>query len=622
MEKTLVFLDGNSRRLQKKIESLGLGEGSLLVLCRDEDAYLAFRETPYPVFFLPELLSNEDAECADKECLDFIKSTFYPDEIEKDPFLYKGVRMGYVIEHYLIPIFMRVYRDMLLALKTAEHFEHDRIIVAGPEDFSRAARAAFRQRGIAFESWSGGKPERLFYVIRRFLAGRKNLWQAMPARELIFESLQNLLVLFERKPAPKKDAKKWLFFSAEQHTVDIYEKMAGRPGWGFMKCGPFLRMRKTRLKEVSPLEGSFRLRMAPSACAAFLHFLGVWFGRSADKSFRGRFEFKEVNFWPRVRRLVKYHVLISMPRHFLNCEIAGRAFSKNPRGLLIVGADQPPYYRALVLAARQTGVKSMVIQHGMQGGINGHRAIDADFYAGWGQRTVDWFKKCGPPGAAEKVRVTGAPRYDQYAQAGSRDRQEIFRALGLPAGKKLILVLTEWVQDFTVSASGMRDIHMVETAIDAAGTLGDKCHLVIKPHPSGDIRQMRRLIEKGKYENVSLIEGHLEELLFCADLCVSAYSTCILEAMFFQTPSIVFDRSGHIEYIPYVSMGAALGARDRQEMAEAMTALLFNASRRAEIIAARKKFIEYAAYKIDGESAERVSSLIENILPVKVKYPL
>jgi CDP-Glycerol:Poly(glycerophosphate) glycerophosphotransferase len=622
--RTLVFLDGHSKRLQKKIGSLGLGGDSLLILCRDENTYLAFKKTPYPVFFLPELLSSEDIESTDRECLDFIQAVFFPDEEDKDPFLYKGIRLGYIIEHYLVPIFMRVFRDVLLALKAARHFEHDRMIVASSEDFPEAARAAFRGGGMAFQSWSWGRPGRFFYVMRRFLAGMKNQWRAMPARDLIIEPFQNLIVimgsflwkqgmLLKGKPALAGYAKKWLFFSAEQHTCDIYEKMAGKPGWGFLKCGTFLRMRRTRLRKLSPLEGSFRPFMAGRVFAAFNHFLGVWFGLSGDDSFRARFKFLGVNYWPLVRRLIKYNVLISMPRHFLNYLVAEGAFRDHPRGILIIGADQPPYYRALVLAARQTGVKSMVIQHGVQAGINGHQVIGADIYAGWGQRTVDWFKEYGKKGAAEKVSVTGAPRYDHYAGAGSRDRDEILKGLGLPAGKKLVLVLTEWTQDFSVSSTGMPDIRMVEAAINAAEEIGDICHVVIKPHPSGDVELLRGLTEK-KSGKVSLVEGHLDELLFAADLCVSFYSTCVLEAMFFETPSIVFDSSDSVEYVPYVSMGAALGAKNREEMTRAMRALLFNLSRRAEIIAGQKRFIEYTAYKMDGKSAERVSMLIERLL--------
>ena len=628
LARTLVFLDGRSKRLLEKIASLGLSGDSLLLLCRDENTYLACRGTPYPVFFLPDLLSPEDVDNTDRQCLDFIKATFCPGQAEKDPFFYKGVRMGYVIEHYLVPIFMRVYRDTLLVLKAQGHFEHDRIIVAGPGDFSEAARAALSARGIGFESWSGGRLERLFYVTRRFLEGRKSLWRAMPARDLLFEPLQDLLVLLERKPAPAENAfsGKWLFFSAEQHTMDIYEEMARRPGWGFMKCGTYLRMRRTRLGKISPLEGGFRPWMAMAFLAGFLHFSGVWSVLCRDKSFRGGFRFREVDFWPRVRRLVKCHVLISMPVLALVLRAAARGFSLHPGGLLLIGADQPPYYRALVFSARQSGVKSMVIQHGMQAGINGHRAIDADFYAGWGQRTVDWFKKNGLNDAAGKVRVTGAPRYDRYSRMEKTDRGEILKKLGLPADKKIFLVLTEWAQDFTVFASGMRDIRMVETAVEAARGLGNECHVVLKPHPSGDIGLLRRLLENKKYENVSLIEGHLEELIMAADLCVSAYSTCILEAMFFETPSIVFDPSGpggpDAECVPYAGMGAALKAKDLEEMASGMKALLFDPSLRAKIIAGQKGFIEYAAHGIDGKSAMRVSTLMESLVDGDLKKSL
>ena len=624
MGRALIFLDQYSIAIQNKIKSLDLLTDSFLILCVDESVYLAYRDTAYPVFFLPELLSKEDVENTDRECLNFIKETFYPDEKEKDLFLYKGVRMGYVIEFYLIPRFMKIFRDILLVLKAVEHFEHDRIIVAGPEEFPRTARMAFCERKLTFESWLGKKqnmPVRLLRRISKFLLAVRNLWKARPAADPLIEPIMNLLLLLESffwgrfKKRGQKEApfKKWFFFIPDRNTLEIYKQMAGKPGWGFVRCGVFLGRRKNPLKEITPLEGIVSPVMTIPALNDFLHFLRSWIKFNRHKHFRNGFEFMGVNYWQLVKGFLKYKIIFDMPRQFFNYQLAKKAFKSYPHGILLVYADQPPYSRALVLAARQSNVKSMVLQHGIQAGINGHQAIDADFYAGWGQRTIDWFKKSGEQGTAEKVYITGAPRYDHFAGKKSLNREEILKRLELPQDKKIILAFTEWMQGFSTSSTWMQDIWLVEAVINAELLIAGNCHVVIKPHPAGDADTLRAVIEKMSSRNVSLIEGHLEDLMFIADLCVSAYSSCILEAMFFEKPSVVFDHSGYFEWVPYVSMGAALGAKNQEEMAKAMEDLLFDPLRRAEIIAGQKRFIEYAAYKTDGRSAKRVAMLIDRM---------
>ncbi|MDA8090430.1 MAG: hypothetical protein M0Z61_09460, partial [Nitrospiraceae bacterium] len=352
MGRTLIFLDQYSIAIQNKIKSLALRTDSFLILCVDESVYLAYRDTAYPVFFLPELLSKEDVENTDRECLNFIKETFYPDEKEKDLFLYKGVRMGYVIEFYLIPRFMKIFRDILLVLKAVEHFEHDRIIVAGPEEFPRTARMAFCERKLTFESWLGKKqnmPVRLLRRISKFLLAMRNLWKARPAKDPLIEPIMKLLLYiesyfwgrFKKRVQKKALVEKWIFFIPDRNTNEIYEQMAGKPGWGFVRCGIYLGRRKTSLKEIPPLENIVSPAMALKAFRFFSHFFYVWNAFGRNRPFRKRFESMGIDYWPLVKGFLKYKIIFDMPRQFFNYQLAKKAFKSYPHGILLVYADQP-----------------------------------------------------------------------------------------------------------------------------------------------------------------------------------------------------------------------------------------------------------------------------------------
>jgi hypothetical protein len=358
--------------------------------------------------------------------------------------------------------------------------------------------------------------------------------------------------------------------------------------------------------------------MAVNTMKAFVHFLFTWSRLRKDESFKRKFEFCGINYWDSISRLIKYTMLISFPRFFLDYLIAVEAFSSHPRSVCIVSDDRVPYYKNLVYAAGRCGVKSIVIQHGILAGINGTNAINADFYAAWGSRAIDWFSTNWDSKASDKIFITGAPRYDEYAAPKDLNKRKIAHELKLPHDKKIILVFPAWSGDFSVLSTNMRDLSMIDAILSALTRLGieEKCQVIIKPHPGGDVDLLRKFFKSRDIvsQYITIIEGHLEELYFVADICVSAYSSCILEAMFFEKPSVVFDDLSIREAVPYVSRGAALGASNAEEMAISIETLLFNPEATKKIIDNQKQYIEYEAYRLDGKATERVVTLLEKII--------
>lgn len=624
MLKTLVFLEEFSMKLDKKLDALNIDKGDVIFLTRNERCFLRLRDMSYNVHFLQDLLTPEDIDNTDTECLGFIRSMFFP--VDDDIFRYKGIQMGRLIELYLIPHFIRIYRDILLMDKALAHFQYNRIVVSGPGDFTANARRALLRRGIPFESWFNSLYNRFPHMLMKLWRGKKNRWVGMLFRDFIFEPLQNFCVIADsyfwellsylKGKKVHGVSKNCLVFSADYHTYSV-NKMLDSRKWASLAFGIDYLYRKKILKGVRSIEAHFKWSSAIKTIATFVHFLSLWMRLSRDAGFKRKFEFKGVNYWGRVKDIIKYNMLISFPRLFLTHLIAVEAFNKNRCSVLILPAEEPPYYRTLINAAVECNVKSMVIQHGVLVKPNGHNRIGTDFYAGWGKRAIEWFSKFNDKNTVEKIHITGVPRYDEYATQKDLDRNRILDTLGLPENKIIVLVLTEWAQDLSVSSTDMEDILMLDAVISALLSLGlkDKVHVVLKPHPTGDIDVLREFLElkRSGFQNVSVITNRLKDLLFAADLCVSSYSTTVLEAMFFGKPAIVFDHYTKKEFVPYASMGVALSASDEVEMASAIKSILYDGTVVEGIHEAQKEFIEYAAYKIDGRSTERLLKFIAMI---------
>jgi hypothetical protein len=623
MYKTLLFSAGYPEKSISMLASQN--KDDFLFLTDNEKTFLQFKEMSYNACFAPNVLTSEDVITANQMCLDFIRSVFFPDG--KHLFHYEGFPCGSIAEYYLIPYFMRLFRDILCTVKILDTVQYHEIMVVGTDRYTDTVRTVLQQKGISFQSFYSSKADKIIYLFKRFPSGKKNLWAGTPVRDIFVELIQNALIIgesFWAKLYPKRSdrradtdpSKKYLIFSADQYTYRIYHALKKNKEWDFLTCGMYYRFRKSLLNDVTSFEGGVSLRMVMKTIKAFAHFRSVWHRLNRDDSFQGQFQIHGIRYWVCIKKLIKYSLLISFPRLFLDYLIAVETFRSHPRSVCIMSDDHVPYYKTIAYAAEQCGVKSIVIQHGILAGINGTNTINADFYAAWGPRAIEWFSTNWDSKAVDKISVTGAPRYDEYTALSGFEKSKILEALKLPRDKKLILVLTAWSGDFSIVSTNMRDLSMIDAVMNALSRLKieEICQVIIKPHPGGDVDLLRQFL-KTKYQTAPyIIEGHLEELFFVSDICVSVYSSCVLEAMFFEKPSVVFDPFSIREVVPFVGKGAALGASNTDEMVTAIQTLFFDTEATKKIIDNQKKYIDYEAYKLDGKATGRVVNLIEKII--------
>jgi glycosyltransferase involved in cell wall biosynthesis len=623
MPKILIFTDIYSDKLKRKVKCLKAKKEDLLFLTLNAGTYLALKEESCTVHFINEFLTAEDVEGLEKEAFKKTCSIFHSDG--KDFSEYRGISLGFFSEFFIIDPLRRALINVRSVERAVGSLEYDRIIVAGTGHLSCAARFVLKAGGIQFESWMAGLSDRFLQAVKESGEGARTRWRFRPFKDLIVESIQtfcaiadswfrNLLPWYSGRWARLR-GEKCLVFPADMDLFPVYESLK-QDQWDFVVFGVHYTLRKSTFKDVLPLERYIRAAMLPKTLKAFFHFLSIWGKAKDDAGFKGKFVYSGTNYWALIRGTIKYNFLLTFPRLYLYYLISSEAFRYLPKGsAVIVTSDDPPVNRVAIEAARENGLKSIVTQHGMFG-KNVERGMIANFQVAWGDSVFDWHKERDYD--TENIYVAGSPRYDAFHafRENPPSRAEILSSLGLPKDKKLVLILSG-AGGFPFAEVG-EDFFMIESVADALVELGldRESAVVIKPHPSANMAMLERYRKTviRTFPDITMIAGHTTELLYAADLCVSWYSSTLLEAMFFEKPSIVFDHFWKKETVPYVSRSAALLASNADEMASAIDKILNDKTVLNDIIKNQKEFIKYTVYKFDGHSTERFCKLVEMIL--------
>jgi CDP-glycerol glycerophosphotransferase (TagB/SpsB family) len=215
--------------------------------------------------------------------------------------------------------------------------------------------------------------------------------------------------------------------------------------------------------------------------------------------------------------------------------------------------------------------------------------------------------------------IVGCPRYDlEFGRYSAEDRDAVKQRLGFGREEKVVLILPTAGLPWSIGCTRMDDFLMIDSAIEALKVLGleDEVKIAVKFHPRHGRHVYQSFCEsrREKFGALMSFSRNLHELYIAADICISGYSTTVLEAMLYGKPSIVFDRYYKKEVIPYVGMGAAVGASDAGEMASAIGELINDPDAHLRLKANHERFIRYSLYRLDGKATERTCDFIRGLL--------
>jgi hypothetical protein len=281
--------------------------------------------------------------------------------------------------------------------------------------------------------------------------------------------------------------------------------------------------------------------------------------------------------------------------------------------VMVLYAESSGLGRAAVRAAREHGVASVALQHGIMypqyfshehapDEVRGDRAESVpipDRTAVFGDLAKEILVRRGsyPEGA---VVVTGSPKFDALVKAASGyDRNAIREAVSIPRDARLLVLATRW--------SAVRPV-FAELASAVARLEG--VFLLVKPHQAESPAPYDQVLERLSSPRTRVLPAaaNLVELLFASDGLITVDSLASSEALVLGRPVLVVNLPSNLGSL--VEAGVALGVHRGESIEEGLRALLFDEETGRALEDRRRRYIREFASGADGGSTERIVELI------------
>ncbi len=237
----------------------------------------------------------------------------------------------------------------------------------------------------------------------------------------------------------------------------------------------------------------------------------------------------------------------------------------------------------------------------------------------------------------ETVSVTGAPHHDMLFTERDQliDRASFFASLGLDPAKRLITYAGEDPIIAPDAPAYVREIHRWV----AGNELAVPCQLLVRPHPQDDLSrydEVRQLpgvffdlpgrLLPGQWMDMHRDDlRHLYETLMHSDVMVNVTSTIVVDAAFFDTPSVCigygythpdtyfnqpmrFFEMDHYRYV--IDAKATVVVESPGDLKAAINRYLLDRSHESE---GRQRIARLIAGFDDGRGAERTAEAIMTV---------
>jgi len=239
----------------------------------------------------------------------------------------------------------------------------------------------------------------------------------------------------------------------------------------------------------------------------------------------------------------------------------------------------------------------------------------------------------------EQITVTGAPHHDAVFSGRERltTREELFARLGLNPAKRLVTYAGE---DPIIAPDAPHYVELLYKFL-REGRLRGACQLLVRPHPQDDPRRFDGF--RGRPGVVVDLPGrpsqghwmdmsrrdllHLYATMQWSDVVVNVTSTIVLDAAFFDTPTVCigfsysaaptfyqsplrFFEMDHFRYV--MRAGATTLVTSETELLDAVNGYLADRTRHAT---GRRRIVDDLAQFRDGASGRRVADAIMAAVP-------
>lgn len=314
---------------------------------------------------------------------------------------------------------------------------------------------------------------------------------------------------------------------------------------------------------------------------------------------------REVNwlFWREFRRLIPQ---MAVAEHILGCH----------RPALIVSADDADQRcRIYSLLGRSFGIPSLVVQQGFTTAeYPDWRFFSADAVAVMSENQRDGIISQGVP--PDRITVTGHPGFDSLVSLDPDTSSRTRVALRVGDGHSMLLFASGPYVIGSRSFSGPNVRRTMIRAVCEAAEAVESSYLVVKPHPSENVRELRSLV--GRRQRLLIVDkmGDITPLIKACDVFITFFSQSGLQALVAGKPVINVAFPGSGTSTAYSDSGATWLARSRDEIERHIHSLTGEnrAEEMAKRAAARQRFVYEWTHLPDGRATERVVAAIRNML--------
>jgi hypothetical protein len=273
-------------------------------------------------------------------------------------------------------------------------------------------------------------------------------------------------------------------------------------------------------------------------------------------------------------------------------------FSARFGSVLVIPEGNAPINEIAALAAAQSGVKTVCIQHGWSPISHpGFRNLHFDDMLVWGDLFAELLSPANP---CQRFSVVGTP--SSLPMAKEEDAVRPVRGIGFFLQKTGPLI----------DAADWRAF--LDLIRWAAVTFPD-VDIVVRDHPSTETLDRDERSRIGDLPNLRFMPPasySLSEALACSDVVVAAYSTTLLEAIAVGAIPLLFGASGMPHYNPdLASMGVALEEKSLVGAKMSLASLVRDETTRARL-RARGQELRTSLFAANGEQAVR--RIVERIL--------
>ncbi|TSC70226.1 MAG: hypothetical protein G01um101449_407 [Parcubacteria group bacterium Gr01-1014_49] len=283
--------------------------------------------------------------------------------------------------------------------------------------------------------------------------------------------------------------------------------------------------------------------------------------------------------------------------------------------LLRASASVQTHFSVLPLVAKQCGIPSLELQHGLEylGAGSLSREHLAEHIAVYGSLVKKEFLSLGY--APERVHETGSPRFDTH------------RAVAVGAREQFtVLCIAPDIRPFDIYDSYSAEEYL--SAVAAAAKTIPNVHVIIKLRagPAGEVSLRAAIANSFSRVPHTIAQGEsLAGLLARSDAVVSCYSTAILEALQYALPVVIPALNPvdaevvQFHFLSYRNAGALDIAFTHGELSDFLTEIASDSALRRERQLKIRAFLA-DNFCFDGKSSSRFVALIVQLAKKSTLY--